>query len=112
MIKFPEPCYLPPLIAAIGEGIASIGAAAGAAASGLGAGGSALAGGALAGAGGLAASLLGQPKAPNISLPGQAPPAQQPTGTASTFKPAQPSFLGAAATPAQSQVGGKSLLGQ
>lgn len=53
------------------------------------------------------------PKAPNISIPQPAPPIQAPTGSASTYKANQPSFLSAAAaTPQQGQTASKTLLGQ
>lgn len=59
------------------------------------------------------AGALSAPKAPNIQAPQQAPPVQSPTGTASTYKANQPSFLSAAAaTPQQQNTATKSLLGQ
>lgn len=67
----------------------------------------------ISGAGAAASTFLGGSKAPNIQAPQQAPPVQAPTGSASTYKANQPSFLSAAAaSPQQQNVAQKSLLGQ
>lgn len=67
---------------------------------------------AASGAAGAIGSLTA-PKPPPISMPAQAPPVQQPQGSASTYKGGQPSFLSAAAaTPQQQNTASKTLLGQ
>lgn len=62
--------------------------------------------------GGLASKLAGGNSAP-APLPSTPPPAQSPTGSASTNKPlSAPSFLSAAAAPQQGNTSGaKTLLG-
>lgn len=61
----------------------------------------------------IGSAIGGGSKPPPITMPPTPPPQQQPTGSASTFKSNQPSFLSAAAaTPNPQQTQSKSLLGQ
>src|SRR6266566_2399675 len=68
----------------------------------------------IAGLAGAAAPLLAsKPKAPPLPLTPPTPaPANQPQGSQTSSKAGMPSFLAAAATPPQQNVGGKTLLGQ
>lgn len=59
--------------------------------------------------------MMGSPSTPALpDMPAMAQPAKQPVGSKPAKRSMAPSFLGAAAVPtaAQSNVGGKTLLGQ